>query len=283
MVAAVPLSGPAFDASGLNALRRQAKGDPKQAALAAARQFEALFMQEIMKSMRSATLASGLMDGDSSKMATEMLDTQFAASAAGRPGGLAQLIARQLERQMSLSAEPTPELPAHPLVSSAREPRIPDKAAASFIARHGAAARQAEAATGIPATFMLAQAAHESGWGAREIRNADGTPSNNLFGIKAGALWKGPVAEVTTTEFVDGQAVKVKQKFRAYADASESFADYARLMTSHSRYRNVLAAGQDASRFAQGLQAAGYATDPDYSAKLTRVINTTLRLQRMQA
>ena len=77
---------------------------------------------------------------------------------------------------------------------------------------------------------MIGQAAHESGWGAHEIRNADGTPSHNLFGIKAGAGWNGPVAEVTTTEYVDGQPRKVTAKFRAYASYEESFRDYARLM-----------------------------------------------------
>lgn len=148
---------------------------------------------------------------------------------------------------------------------------------------HQLAAQAAEAQTGIPATFMIAQAAHESGWGQHQIRNADGTSANNLFGIKAGAGWKGAVAEVTTTEFVDGQPMKLVQRFRAYASAAESFRDYARLMTENSRYSQVLASGGDARRFAQGLQAAGYATDPAYADKLGRVINTTLRLQRMAA
>ena len=128
---------------------------------------------------------------------------------------------------------------------------------------------------------MVAQAAHESGWGRREINHADGSPSYNLFGIKAGAGWRGPVAEVATTEYVGGVARKVTAKFRAYASYAESFADYARLMTSSPRYQGVLAA-DSANEFAQGLQRAGYATDPAYADKLTRVINTTLRLQRSQ-
>ena len=86
-----------------------------------------------------------------------------------------------------------------------------------------------------------------------------------------------------TTEFVDGQPKKLVQRFRAYASAEESFRDYARLMTQNSRYSQVLASGGDAQRFAQGLQAAGYATDPAYAEKLGRVINTTLRLQRAAA
>jgi flagellar protein FlgJ len=130
---------------------------------------------------------------------------------------------------------------------------------------------------------MIAQAAHESGWGQRDIRNADGSPSHNLFGIKAGALWKGAVAEVTTTEYVDGQARKVTAKFRAYASADESFRDYAKLMKDSPRYAQVLADAASAHGFAQGLQRAGYATDPGYADKLTRVINTTLRVQRAVA
>ena len=97
---------------------------------------------------------------------------------------------------------------------------------------------------------MLGQAAHESGWGRREIRHADGSPSFNLFGIKAGADWKGAVAETMTTEVVNGQAVKGVARFRAYASHAESFADYARLMKDNPRYQQVLAQGQDASAFA---------------------------------
>ena len=132
---------------------------------------------------------------------------------------------------------------------------------------------------------MVAQAAHESGWGRREIKNADGSTSFNVFGIKAGAGWKGPVAEVTTTEYEGGVARKVTAKFRAYSSYEESFKDYARLMKDSPRYSQVMASASTGSAtpagFAQGLQRAGYATDPAYADKLTRVINTTLRLQRV--
>jgi flagellar protein FlgJ len=159
-------------------------------------------------------------------------------------------------------------------------PRIPEKSAAGFVNQHTASAKAAEASTGIPANFMISQAALESGWGKKEITAADGTPSNNLFGIKAGANWKGPVAEVMTTEYIGGKAQKVMQKFRAYASHAESFADYAKLIKDSPRYASVVASGADAKGFAQGLQRAGYATDPAYADKLSRVINTTLRLQR---
>jgi flagellar protein FlgJ len=198
------------------------------------------------------------------------------------------LIARQLERQMGLLPGPIPPgakagsaaPPALQPLSSERAPRIPDKSAAAFVQQHDAAARAAEQASGIPAPFMIAQAAHESGWGRKEIRHADGAPSHNLFGIKAGAQWRGPVADVLTTEVVDGQPRRVVQKFRAYASYAQAFADYAALMKSQPRYQEVLAAGNDARAFATGLQRAGYATDPNYADKLSGVIHQTLRLQR---
>ena len=278
----------AGDVKGLDALRLRANTDPKSAVREAARQFEALFMNELMKSMRATTMDSGLMDGGSGgELATGMLDQQFATQLTGMKGGLADAIARQLERQMGMTPGPIPALRAgNPVPAPLGQPvdtpaRIPERGAAAFVQQHAEAARAAEARTGIPAAFMLAQAAHESGWGRREILHADGSPSNNLFGIKAGAGWAGPVAEVTTTEYVDGQPRKLTAKFRAYASHAESFADYARLMQSSPRYQAVLGASSPEG-FAQGLQRAGYATDPAYADKLTRVINTTLRLQRSQ-
>jgi flagellar protein FlgJ len=272
----------ATDTHGIDALRARAASDPKAAIKEAARQFEALFMQELMKSMRQAqqSMASGMFDNAGSQMGTEMLDTQFATKMTGLPGGLSEVIARQLERQMGKDA-PTP---ARSAAALAPTPTLPQGGREKdFLARHADAARAAEARTGIPATFMVSQAAHETGWGRREIANADGTPSFNLFGIKAGPGWKGKVAEVTTTEVVDGTPRKVTARFRAYDSYAESFADYAKLMTTSPRYSQVAAHATSAQGFAQGLQRAGYATDPAYADKLTRVINTTLRLARTMA
>lgn len=289
-MAMLPTTGLAADSRSLAVLRSEAARDPKAAAKEAARQFEAIFMQELLKSMRAASAQTGLFDNEASKLGTEMLDGQMAVSFAGRPGGLSELIARQLERQMGLAPGPIPKTkPAELNASSAaelaqptREVRIPDRTAAAFVRQHEDAAREAERSSGIPAAFMIAQAAHESGWGRREIRHADGSSANNLFGIKAGAGWRGPVAEVTTTEYVDGQPQRMVQRFRAYASPAESFADYAALMKSQPRYQAVLDAGDDAKAFAGSLQRAGYATDPRYADKLAGVIQTTLRLQRTQ-
>jgi peptidoglycan hydrolase FlgJ len=287
-----PLNALAGDARSLQTLRTEAARDPKVAAQEAARQFEALFMQELMKGMRAAQVGTGLFDNEATRMGTEMLDAQMATAFAGRPGGLSQVIAKQLERQMGLHPGPIPKPDVKPLVvpptageveRATRSPRIPERTAAAFMQRHEQAAAAAERASGIPATFMLAQAGHESGWGRRELRHADGTPTHNLFGIKAGAGWKGAVAEVTTTEYVNGEPKRSVQRFRAYASPAESFADYAALMKSQPRYQGVLAAGHDAQAFASGLQRAGYATDPRYADKLSGAIATVQRLRGSNA
>jgi flagellar protein FlgJ len=283
----VPTSSLASDAHSIDALRLRANTDPKAAIKEAAKQFEALFMQELMKSMRAAqqSMASDMFDNAGSKMGTEMLDQQFATRMTGLPGGLSEVIARQLERQMGGGDKTAALAPSAAAGAPARSDALGEVSPtqAGFIAAHADAARAAQAQTGIPAAFMVSQAAHETGWGKHEIRNADGSSSHNLFGIKAGPGWKGDVAEVTTTEYVDGQAHKVTAKFRAYGSYAESFSDYARLMKTSPRYSQVVENADTAQEFAQGLQRAGYATDPHYADKLTRVINTTLRLQRSLA
>ncbi|UUX97560.1 flagellar assembly peptidoglycan hydrolase FlgJ [Aquabacterium sp. J223] len=282
------IGGLAADGRGLDAIKSKAGQDPKGAIRQAAVQFESLFMQELMKGMRQSTMPGGLTDGgEGGKLATDLLDTQFATKMSGQPGGLADIIARQLERQMGVPAgtdvskgtAAAAALRSGTTATTAQAQGALGKAS-DFVARNQDAAREVEKQTGIPAGFLIAQAAHETGWGKKEIKNADGSSANNLFGIKAGANWKGAVAEVTTTEYVNGQPTKVKAKFRAYASVEESFADYAKLMKDNPRYERVLANAGTAQGFAQGLQKAGYATDPAYADKLTRVINTTLRLQR---
>jgi flagellar protein FlgJ len=125
--------------------------------------------------------------------------------------------------------------------------------------------------TGVPASFLIAHAALETGWGRSEPRSSDGRASYNLFGIKAGRNWTGDSVEASTTEYVQGIPQRRTERFRAYGSYAEAFRDYAQLLTTNPRYANVIGA-QDASRFARGLQAAGYATDPAYASKLERVI-----------
>jgi flagellar protein FlgJ len=288
-------TGSVSDARSLAALRNAAAKDPKSAIRETAKQFESMFMQQLLKSMRDAQAAMGgdPLDNEGSKLGTELLDGEYAKKLSGAPGGLADVIARQLERQMgALGSEPlggnragTAPLPgsAAGAAGAALSPATGAGRQADFVRLHTQAARAAEAQSGIPAQFMVAQAAHESGWGRREIRNLDGSSSFNVFGIKAGASWSGPVARVSTTEYVDGVARKTSAAFRSYGSYEEAFQDYARLMKESPRYSGVVASASSgsASGFAQGLQRAGYATDPAYAEKLTRVINTTLRLQRV--
>ncbi len=286
-------SGSSADERSLAALSSTSARDTKAAIKETAKQFETMFMQQLLKSMREAqaAMSGGMMDNAGTSMGNEMLDAEYAKRMSGNPGGLADVIARQLERQMG--GEAPAAMTLKPFSTSSLAPAGAAGAPvassqirqADFVQRHTEAARAAEAETGIPSSFMVAQAAHESGWGRREIKNADGSTSFNVFGIKAGAGWKGPVAEVTTTEYEGGVARKVTAKFRAYGSYEESFKDYARLMKDSPRYSQVMASASTGSAtpagFAQGLQRAGYATDPAYADKLTRVINTTLRLQRV--
>lgn len=281
----------AGDVNAMSSLRGAAAKDPGSVTKEVAKQFEAIFMQQLMKGMRESTMATGLLDNSGTKMGTELLDTQFAKQMSGLPGGLSQMIERQLQKQIT---QPL----ANTAAEAAANPAKPDPAAAKaalpvslqgkerqigFLRRHDDAAKAAEASTGIPAAFMMAQAAHESGWGRREIKNADGSTAHNVFGIKAGANWTGPTTEITTTEVIGGQARKVTAKFRSYSSYEESFKDYAQMMKNNPRYAKVVESGASAQGFAQGLQRAGYATDPAYADKLTRMINTTLRLQRASA
>lgn len=286
-----------FDASALRTLRSTAERDPKAAIQSTAKQFESIFMQELMKSMRQATMASGMLDNGGTKLGTELLDGQLSQKLTGLPGGLSAMIARQLERQMggtSAGTDPAAGGKATPFTMPARAAtsspstsaagtwdRLPGLTKAEdFVAKHTGTARAVEAETGIPSAFILGQAAHESGWGKREIKTADGGNSFNVFGIKAGANWKGPTADVTTTEYVNGVPRKMVQKFRAYSSYEEGFRDYAKLIKNSPRYAKVVEQGGTAQGFAVNLQRAGYATDPAYADKLGRVINTTLRLQR---
>lgn len=295
----------ATDGADLPALRRAGRQDSPEALRAAAQQFESLFMNMVMKSMRDATPQDSPFDSQQSRMYTSMLDQKISDNFAKRGMGLADALMRQLSnnagmapnadgalpaapatsaastmpanpaRQTGLSATP-PEGPTPLQISSARQyPPRPGHVQA-FQDKLAVHANEASRSTGIPAKFMLGQAALETGWGKREIRGADGSNSHNLFGIKASANWTGRTVEVATTEYVNGVPQKRMEKFRAYDSYADSFRDYASLLKNNPRYQNVIANSQDADSFAQGLQRAGYATDPNYAAKLSRIIKQSL-------
>jgi flagellar protein FlgJ len=285
----------AGDVRSLNLLKLQAGQANPAAIKETAKQFEALFMRELIKSMREATLKSGLMDSPQGDLGADLLDQQLAVQMSGRPGGLSDLIARQLTRQMGgadanatpaavtpAAATPTEPPPAATLPAPISR-AAPSARQADFVQRHAAVAAKVAQHSGIPAGFMLGQAGHETGWGKREIKTAEGGASFNVFGIKAGAGWHGKVAEVATTEYENGVARKTVARFRAYDSYEASFKDYARLLTQSPRYAKVSQQTGSVQAFTSGLQRAGYATDPAYASKLSRAINSTLQLQRAMA
>ncbi len=260
-------AGLASNAQSLDQLRAQARQSPELALRAAAQQFEAVFMNMMLKSMREATPQDGMFDSEQTRMFTSMLDQQLSQNMASKGVGLADVMVRQLSGTLG---KPSSTIPAASISSlnSAYGTDTQQK----FVQRMLPQALQASRETGVPAQLIMGQAVLESGWGQREIRLPDGSSSYNLFGIKAGADWKGKVAEVTTTEYHDGVASKQVEKFRAYASYADAFSDYAHLLRDNPRYAAVLQ-GQDADAAAHALQDAGYATDPDYADKLVRVMN----------
>jgi flagellar protein FlgJ len=272
-----------MDVRSLDTLKTQAAKDGKGSVKEAARQLESLFMQELMKSMRSTTMDTGMLENGATEMGANMLDQQYATKMTGMPGGLSAAIIRQLEKQMGEANKAVPAAGAVGAAGAAGAASHGQKLSASekFVQQHQEAANAASASSGIPAAHILGQAALETGWGKRVIKTADGQDSHNLFGIKATSNWTGKVAEVTTTEYIGGQPRKVTAKFRAYDSFEDAFKDHAKLLTEGKRYQATAVAQADTAKgFASGLQKAGYATDPAYADKLTRVINTTLRLQR---
>ena len=144
--------------------------------------------------------------------------------------------------------------------------------AGNFIDKLWPHAVDAAAELGVSPHVLLAQAALETGWGKHQVRNSDGSNSYNLFNIKAGKGWQGERASSLTTEYVNGHATKENAQFRAYGSYAESFADYARMLKSNPRYAGAL--NQNTEGFINGLQQAGYATDPGYVEKFRRILGS---------
>lgn len=303
----------AFDMGATQDLREQLRKDPQAGLKAAAQQFETLFLQMVLKSMRDTVPSDGLLQSDQTRFYNSLLDQQMAQNMAssGNGVGFARLIEQQLGRQYApaegtaagddLSAilagkglpvatnlqyrevpSPLPTSAAYPAPTAASTVELGSKATAvttpkEFASQVWPHAVEASRLTGIPPQFLVAQSALESGWGKSEIRKADGSSSHNLFGIKAGPGWRGESVAVTTTEYVDGKPQQVVENFRAYASYADAFRDYAGLLRNSPRYGGVIGT-QDGTEFARRLQAAGYATDPKYAEKLASIINgPTLR------
>ncbi len=274
--------GLALDSQSLASLRVQAKQSPDKALKAAAQQFESVFLNMMLKSMREATPQGGLFDNEQTKMFTGMLDQQLAQNISNKGIGLADIMVKQLGRTLGNAAPAAPavstNLPAGKRTSlpAGAMNAVPSaynaKFQQDFVDRMLPSALQAGQLTGVPPQLMMGQAALESGWGKHEIRMADGSNSYNLFGIKAGAGWTGKVAQVTTTEYQNGVPTKQVASFRAYSSYDQAFRDYAQMLSSNPRYAPVLQQGGNAAGMAQAIQQAGYATDPNYADKLVQVM-----------
>ena len=200
------------------------------------------------------------------------------------PGTARQAAVQPYGRAHSASQTSAPM--AAPVAQALVKPQVvgvlPASAAGSasaFLVRHAEAAQRVQAASGIPATYMLSQAALETGWGRQEIRAPDGRNSFNLFGIRASSNWQGPTVQVWTTEHINGSTQRMVGQFRAYSSYEESFADYARLISQQPRYAQVMQNLGDPNAFASAMQRSGYATGPRYASALASVIETTHRLQ----
>ncbi|WP_206995169.1 glycoside hydrolase family 73 protein [Trinickia mobilis] len=151
-----------------------------------------------------------------------------------------------------------------------RSAPVGDKA--SFVDRVSPWAKLAAQKLGVAPDLLVAHAALESDWGRRPVRDAKGNDTHNLFGLKAGSSWDGKTADITTTEYVKGAGIKTIERFRAYADDQSAFADYVNLLQTNPRFSRAQGTGSDAAAFAKALARGGYATDPVYTHKLTRVV-----------
>ena len=295
------------DFKGLAELRGRAGDNSEETLREVAGQFEALFIQMMLKSMRDASLGEGMMDGEHTKTYQSMYDQQLAIDMGKQQGlGLAEMMVQQLRRadtdKTEEKTEAGPDETAaaplafdasqrvrraqqmpHPLSIRSQQtvketpPEQRDWQPASqqdFVRELWPHAQSAARELGARPEALIAQAALETGWGKNMVRGADGQNSFNLFGIKADARWQGERAVTETVEFRDGLMRKERASFRAYPSLAESFADYADFLKVNPRYGEALKAGADAPAFVRALSQAGYATDPEYSNKINRIMNS---------
>jgi len=251
------------DVNGLEALKTEPTSP--QAINAVAQQVEALFLQMMLKSMREATSAE---DPDSNEMGMyqDMFDKQVALSISEHADlGIAKLLKRQLTQRAA--AAQSAALSGAPDTSIGHTP-------ADFVNRMLPPLRRVASALQVSPQALLAQAALETGWGQRMPRNADGSSSYNMFGVKAGEDWSGARATADTVEVSNGVATARRTAFRAYGSIEESINDFAKLLASSPRYREALGTGSDARAYIAGIGKSGYATDPEYSHKLNQILNS---------
>ncbi|WP_370689045.1 flagellar assembly peptidoglycan hydrolase FlgJ [Xenorhabdus aichiensis] len=289
----------AYDVNSLHSLKARLSQEPQQGLRQVAQELEGVFVQMMLKSMRSSLPQDGILSSDQTRFYTSMYDQQIAQDLSQKGLGFADMIVKQFSNANSAASEqagtvPMPldkeflqTLPKQALEQFMRRTMTaPFSAAASkgsvqskslpinstnFVSMLSLPAQIASQQSGIPHLLIIAQAALESGWGQREILTAEGKPSHNLFGIKAGKSWKGAVTNIMTTEYIEGEPKKMHDSFRVYGSYREAITDYVKLLTENPRYAKV-AQSTTAEQGAYSLQSAGYATDPGYAKKLVSLI-----------
>lgn len=283
------------DFQGLTALKAGAREQSPEALRAVAKQFEALFMQMMLKSMREAGEGDPLFDGEQTELYRDMYDKQLALDLSEKGMGLADVLVRQLQTQgqgktdtasgltlpqrlgttfqrieaQAMNAAPPRSSGAAAPVTAAQVTESPE----AFIRQLWPLAEKAAARIGASPEALLAQAALETGWGKAVIQRPDGSSSHNLFNIKADRRWDGESVAKPTLEYRDGVAAREVGRFRAYDSFAASFDDYVNFLQSNPRYAEALRQADDPKAFVRSLQDAGYATDPAYARKIGNILD----------
>ncbi len=284
------LASAAWDAQSLNELKAKAGEDPAANIRPVARQVEGMFVQMMLKSMRDALPKDGLFSSEHTRLYTSMYDQQIAQQmTAGKGLGLAEMMVKQMTPEQPLPEESTPAAPMKfPLETVVRYqnqalsqlvqkavPRNYDDSlpgdSKAFLAQLSLPAQLASQQSGVPHHLILAQRRWNLVGGNGKSAAKTASRAITCLVSKASGNWKGPVTEITTTEYENGEAKKVKAKFRVYSSYLEALSDYVGLLTRNPRYAAVTTAAS-AEQGAQALQDAGYATDPHYARKLTNMI-----------
>ena len=266
-----------LDFSALSQLKHRSKNDAKSTLREVASEFETIFVKMMMKSMRSASFGDELFDSESAKFYRDMYDDQLSLELSKNGGiGLADVLVKQLEQyipQENPSAgnkKLSEEISLQNKYKNIEEPLFVSPK--DFVHQLWPYATKAAKELGTSAKVIVAQAALETGWGKHIIRNADGSSSNNLFNIKADNRWQGAIAHVDTIEYVGNIPRRESAQFRTYKTLQESVHDYVSFLKNSPRYQSALGTNNE-SQFIQKIHAAGYATDPNYSKKIERILS----------
>jgi flagellar protein FlgJ len=282
MVATVDYNNVYTDISSLNAIKATGREDTAAGLKKVAKQFESLFINMMLKTMRESNKVfseGNYLSSNELEIHQQNFDNQLSLHlTSGKGIGLADTLYRQLMTQYELKPNSTEQsAPAFSVKTSAAAIKSP----ADYVGEVLPHAQKAAQELGVTPEFLIAQSALETGWGKRIAQDSRGASSHNLFGIKAGNSWSGPVATAKTLEFSDGAARQEQASFRKYDNFGDSFSDYVAFLKSNPRYQDALSKTSDPIEFGAALQEAGYATDPEYAKKIQAVMASPVFKQSM--